>query len=227
MKKIYKILLLFVLLAFLSTYNHKVPSKTIDEKTKFYEIKNIEITNNIRINKKEIEDRLSTIFNKNIFYLKASDIESPLKGINFLKKVQVKKKFPDTVVVKIFETKPIGIIHKNQVTYILDSSSKLIELKSSEEFSQLPNIFGKDAESNFLFLFNNLKKKNFPYKKIKNYYYFQIGRWDLQFKNNQTIKFPVNNIGYAINKSIELLDRKDFVNYNIIDLRIEGKIIVE
>ena len=31
----------------------------------------------------------------------------------------------------------------------------------------------------------------------------------------------------AIKKTIELLDRKDFENYNIIDLRIDGKIIVE
>jgi len=31
----------------------------------------------------------------------------------------------------------------------------------------------------------------------------------------------------AIKKSIELLDRKDFQNYNIIDLRVDGKIIVE
>ena len=31
----------------------------------------------------------------------------------------------------------------------------------------------------------------------------------------------------AIKKSIELLKRKDFQKYNIIDLRVEGKIIVE
>ena len=31
----------------------------------------------------------------------------------------------------------------------------------------------------------------------------------------------------AIKKSIELLKRKDFENYKIIDLRIDGKIIVE
>ena len=31
----------------------------------------------------------------------------------------------------------------------------------------------------------------------------------------------------AIKKSIELLKREDFKNYNIIDLRVDGKIIVE
>ena len=35
------------------------------------------------------------------------------------------------------------------------------------------------------------------------------------------------DIETAIKKSIELLDREDFKNYNIIDLRVDGKIIVE
>ena len=45
--------------------------------------------------------------------------------------------------------------------------------------------------------------------------------------SGRLVKFPHRNIDYAIKKSIELLDRKDFENYNIIDLRIDGKIIVE
>ena len=61
---------------------------------------------------------------------------------------------------------------------------------------------------------------------MKKFYFFQIGRWDLQLANDRIIKLPNNNIKDAIKKSIELLDRKDFENYNIIDLRIDGKIIV-
>ena len=68
---------------------------------------------------------------------------------------------------------------------------------------------------------------NFNANKIKNYYFFQVGRWDLEFRNNQIIKLPYNKIQKAIKKSVELLKRKDFENYKIIDLRVEGKIIVE
>ena len=76
-------------------------------------------------------------------------------------------------------------------------------------------------------VFNQLENKNIPSKESKNFYYFQNGRWDLQLLNNKIIKIPHNNTENAIKKSIELLDRKDFKNYNIIDLRIDGKIIVE
>ena len=62
---------------------------------------------------------------------------------------------------------------------------------------------------------------------MKKFYFFQIERWDLRLVNDRLIKFPHNNTEHAIKKSIELLDRKDFENFNIIDLRIDGKIIVE
>ena len=84
-----------------------------------------------------------------------------------------------------------------------------------------------DISINFIHFFNQLKINNFSQEKKKNFYYFQIGRWDLQLLNNKIIKFPHNNTNDIIKKSIELLDRKDFENYNIIDLRIDGKIIVE
>ena len=49
----------------------------------------------------------------------------------------------------------------------------------------------------------------------------------MQLANNKIIKFPENNSDEAIKKSIEMLEREDFKNYNIIDLRVDGKIIVE
>ena len=75
--------------------------------------------------------------------------------------------------------------------------------------------------------FNHLGNNNFSTKQVKNFYYFPIGRWDLELLNNQVIKFPASKIPEAIQQSVELLARKDFGNYNIIDLRIHGKIVVE
>ena len=79
----------------------------------------------------------------------------------------------------------------------------------------------------FINFYNQLENNNFPNQKIKNFYYFQIGRWDLQLLNDLIIKFPASKIKEAIQQSVELLTRKDFENYNVIDLRIHGKIVVE
>jgi len=227
MKKLYRIALLLIVFIFLSTYNTKNLDLISEKKPTFFEIQNIEIINNFLVEKSEIEEKLSIIYNKNIFLIKGSDIEEPLKEIDFLKKIEVKKKYPNTVIIKIFETKPIAILFKNKIKYIIDNSSNLISFKDDIDFNELPRIFGEGAENNFMYFLNQLKRNNFPNKQIKNFYYFQIGRWDLQLLNNKIIKFPYNNTENAIIKSIELLDHKNFINYNIIDLRIEGKIIVK
>ena len=136
-------------------------------------------------------------------------------------------KYPDKLIIKIFETEPIAILFKNKSKYLLDNLSNLIILEDDENFDYLPNILGKDAEKNFIDFFYRLKKNKFPVEKIESFYYFQINRWDLKFKDSKIIKFPENDTDELIVKSIELLNNEDFKNFNIIDLRVDGKIIAE
>ena len=227
MRKFYRIILFLIILIFLSTFNPKEFDTFSTKDNPLFKIKNIEIKNNFLINKNDIRTKLDNIYKKNIFFIKREDIEEPLSDIDFLEKIEVKRKYPNTIIIKIFETKPVAILFKNKVKYLLDSSSNLIAFEDNFKTNHLPSVFGENAEKNFVNFFNQLKKNNFPNKQIKNFFYFQIGRWDLELDNNKIIKFPDNNIDYAINKSIELLAREDFKNYNIIDLRVDGKIIVE
>ena len=111
--------------------------------------------------------------------------------------------------------------------FILDNSSNLIKFNESISKNDFPRVFGNGAEKDFIIFFKQLEKNIFPIKMINNYYYFQIGRWDIELLNKKIIKFPSNKIESAIKKSVELLKREDFKDYNIIDLRIHGKIIVE
>ena len=227
MKKLYRIVLLIIVFIFLSTYNPSGFNLILQKNNTFLKIQKIEIVNNSLIKDSKIKEKLGKIYNKNIFLIKRKDIEDPLKEINFLEKVEVKKKYPNTIIVKIFETKPVAILYKNKAKYLLDSSSNLILFEDDMNFNQLPTVFGEGAKNHFIYFFSQLENNNFPIENVEKFYFFQIERWDLHLANDRLIKFPHNNIDDAIKKSIELLDRKDFENYNIIDLRIDGKIIVE
>jgi len=144
-----------------------------------------------------------------------------------LEKIEVKKKYPNTIIIKVYETNPVAILFKENSKYLLDSSSNLIPFNENMLYDDLPSIFGEKAEQDFINFFDQLVNNNFPKQRVKNFYYFQIGRWDLELLNNQIIKFPASKIPEAIQQSVKLLARKDFGNYNIIDLRIHGKIVVE
>ena len=227
MKKLYRIIILLVVLTFLTTYNPKEFHIFSEKNNFFFKVQNIEVINNHLVNKNNIIEKLTHIYEKNILFIKSDDIEAFLKSINFLEKIEVKKKYPNTIIIKIYETKPVAILFKKNDKYLLDSSSNLIPFNENIFIGDFPSVFGKEAELEFINFFNQLKNNNFPKKRVKNFYYFQIGRWDLQLLNGQIIKFPANKTTEAIQQSVELLTRKDFKNYNIIDLRVHGKIVVE
>ena len=227
MNKFYKIFLFLIVFISLSTYTPRQFQSTIKNEKSYFDIEHIEVNGNLLIKEGKIINELKNIYEKNIFLVKKKDIEKPLSNINFLEKVEVKKKYPNTIVIKIFETKPIGYLFKNKEKYLIDSLSNLILLNEKNNSFDLPSIFGENSEKYYISFLKRLEKNNFPSKKIKNYYYFKIGRWDIKLENDKIIKFPHNNIDEAITKSVELLKREDFQNHNIIDLRVEGKIIVE
>ena len=124
----------------------------------------------------------------------------------------------------------IGKVFRTKLQKLRKISRKslfLIIFKENMLIDDFQNFFGDGAEHGFINFYNQLENNNFPKQRVKNFYYFQIGRWDLQLLNDQIIKFPVSKIANAIQQSVELLTRKDFGNYNVIDLRIHGSIIVE
>ena len=226
MKKSSKIILLFLVFTLLTTYN---PNQffTLSKNFFFFKVQNIKIVNNNLIKTSSIEEKIAKIYGTNILFLKRNDVESLLNPIDFLEKIEVKKKYPATLIIKIYETKPIAILHNKGTKYFLDSSFKLIHFNNNSNFNTLPNIFGDEAEKYFANFLKKLKNYDFKTERVKNYYYFQIGRWDLQLNNNQIIKLPSNGTSEAIQRIGELLEREDFQKYNIIDLRIDGKIVVE
>ena len=227
MNKFYKIFLLIISLIFLTTYNPNKFEKNLENSNNIFKIKKIIILNNFLIKKEEIILKLRSLYNKNILLIKRKDIEESLENINFLKKVEVKKKYPHTIVIKVFETKPVGILFKDKEEYLLDSLANLIKIENNKDFVGLPVIIGDEAENYIINFLDQLKINKFPINDIKNFSYFKIGRWDIKLADNRIIKFPNNVDNKIIKKTNELLSRKDFENYKIIDLRIDGKIIVE
>ena len=227
MKKFYRVIILLLVFIITNTVNPQNQKKLSKKENIFFSIKEIKIENNYLVKEEIIIKKLHKIYEKNIFFLKKNEIEEPLKQIDFLDKVKVKKIYPNKIIINVLESKPIGVIIKKNKKYIIDTSSKLIIYKEKVLSYPLPLIFGDNAEYDFVNLFYLLEEHNFPLERVKNYYYFQIGRWDLKLSNNQLIRLPADEITSAIKLIIELLNRKDFKNYNIIDLRINGKVITE
>ena len=227
MTKTYKIIILLFTFIFLTTYTSKNLNIKNKEENNFFKIKKIEVANNHRIKESIVFRRLKHIYNKNIIFLTNKDILTNLLDLDYLEKIELKKKYPDTIVIKIYETEPLAILYRGEDKYILDTLSNLIATVGNLEEKKLPKVFGLEAERDFINFFNELSTNKFPKNRIKSYTYFQINRWDLKLINDQIIKFPSEKRKEAIQQSVELLDNENFKKYKVIDLRINGKIVVE
>ena len=110
-KRIIFALILFILLTTV-TFEPKIISSKFD-------VKKIIIENNSLLKEKDIKILLSPIYKKNLIFLKNTDIQKALERNNFIESFNVKKKYPSTLKIKIFEYKPIAILidKKKKILY--------------------------------------------------------------------------------------------------------------
>ena len=106
--KIYFYIISFV---FLSTIANNNALKIL--KSNFL-ISNIEIKTDYSEVEKKILNKTNYLLNKNILLINKTIISNNLNGLNFLEKVEIKKKFPSTITIKASRTDIIGITYKNQ-----------------------------------------------------------------------------------------------------------------
>ena len=217
-----KRLIIGLLLLFLfTTYNIKF-NKTFFSNL---QIKKITIENNKIIKDKEIKEKLSFLYETNFFFLRVKKIEKKLREIQFIESYQIKKIYPNNLIIKITEKKPIAIIQKSKQKKYFTVRGDLIDFRKIKIFEDLPNVFGD--EKSFATFYVNLKNINFPFKEIKTFYLFESKRWDLLTLKNQLIKLPINNYNKSLLNFISLKDQTNFEKYKIFDYRIKDQLILK
>ena len=139
---------------------------------------------------------------------------------------QLKKIFPDKLVIKVFEKKPIAIIiDKNQKKFYLGEKIDLIEYRKILKFENLPIVKG-DHES-FKILFNNLTRINFPIEQINSYHHFKVNRWNIKMNDEKILKLSTNNYIKDLINFINIKDKTNFEKYKIFDYRLNNQLILK
>ena len=74
-----------------------------------FEIKEIKLENNEILEDQELIDIFSFLYGKNIIFLSSYELKKNIDQNSFIEKIEIKKIFPNKLVIKIFEKKPIAI----------------------------------------------------------------------------------------------------------------------
>lgn len=216
-KKIVFGLSLFLLLTTITSQQKIIFSK--------FNLKQIIIENNFLIKDKEIKKLLVPIYNKNLILLKNKDVERALLQNSFIDSFKLKKKYPNTLIIEIYEKKPIAILFYKKNKFYLSRKIDLIEFNNLKNFQNLPYVFGNKEE--FKIFYDNLKKINFPLNQIKKFIYYETNRWDLETNDKKLIKLPSKNYIKSLQNYLEIESKKNFKKYVLFDYRIKDQLILK
>ncbi len=210
----------FVLLILLSTYNLQ---NHYSISSKFY-IKKIIVENNFILKEEDIIQNLLFLYKTNLFFLGEKKLKHQINKMDFVESFKIKKIFPNTIKIEIYEKKPIAILQKKERRYYYTNKDEIVDFKTLENYKNLPVIFGN--EKDFKILYTNLKKTNFPIKTIEKFFLYKSKRWDLLTTNNITIKLPINEYNKSLNNFIKITKNKNLNKYKTFDYRINGQLIL-
>jgi len=217
-KKSKKILVYFFLLLVVGTINNKTFSKI-----KFFQIKNINITGLADIENEILLSNLRYIFLKNILLINKNEISEVIEKNTLVQNYTILKKYPSTLNVRIEKTKFLAKINKKDKIFYIGSNGKLIKNNTKYE---LPFVFGNPDINEFLRLKKIVDNSKLNYKEIKNLYYFQSKRWDIELHNNLIIKLPKKNLGNYLDIAFDILKNDNLNKSRQIDLRVKNQIII-
>ncbi|RPG95160.1 MAG: FtsQ-type POTRA domain-containing protein [Candidatus Pelagibacter sp. TMED286] len=190
-----------------------------------FKLKKIEIENNYFLEEKDIKKSLAEIYNKNLIFINKKDIESALIKNSLIESFLVKKKYPNTLKLKIFEKKPIAILVNKKKKFYLSDKIEIINFNALKNYNDLPYVFGNKKD--FKLLYNNLKKINFPINIIKKYTLYESGRWDIITVNDKIIKLPLKNYNQNLKNYMDIKSKVNFKKYFLFDYRIENQLILK
>jgi cell division protein FtsQ len=213
-RKSKKILIYFFLLLVVGSINN-INLNSL----KFQNINNIIISGLDIKNKLILLKKIENLNLNNIFLINKTDLIDEMESNALIENYYIFKKYPSSLDVNIKKAKFLAKINKNGQILYIGSNGKFIKNNSSNY--QLPFIFGNPEVIEFFNIKEIIDKSKISYSEIKNLYFFQSKRWDLELKNNTIIKLPNDNINLALNLAIEFLDGNKFI-----DARIENQIIL-
>ena len=218
--KIFFYIFLFILL---TSLNNKSFLKKINSLLK---ISNIEIDGLSENDNNQLSKKFKVLLFQNIFLVNHESFKKILNKNNLIQSFNIKKNYPNSILIKIEKTSFLAITNYNNKKYIVASNGKLIKHENIKEIKKdLPYIFGKINYLDFITLKKIIDESEFEYENIQSLYYFPNKRWNMKTKDNFLIKLPDTDILASLNIANKIIKSKNFINENIIDLRIPNYII--
>ena len=196
----------------------------------FFEVKDIRINGTEKTNPDELRQILTPNLN-NLISFDKDHAKSLLEQVGWVKRVNIKKIYPNTLIINIIETDPFAIYYDNQNNYLIDIDGQIIS--SNPDINVYKNLLivrGEEAKTK---LNEIIKEINIYFPDVRNRIneleFIEKRRWNLFLSGNLLVKLPDTEIKESLNNLKKLFEDKQVLESNIIevDLRIKGRAVIK
>lgn len=122
-----------------------------------FPLKNIVITGNKNVGEDEIKSAISSAVDKGILRLSSKEINRRLETLPWIKKIYLRKQFPDTLMIRLEEAVPKALLNLNNGLFLIDGEGRILEEIRSQKTPFLPVITGINPKSNSADIIEALK----------------------------------------------------------------------
>tara|TARA_B100001063_G_scaffold243546_1_gene274451 strand:+ start:925 stop:1599 length:675 start_codon:yes stop_codon:yes gene_type:complete len=214
-----KILLYLFLFLIIGTLNNKNLNNI-----NFGKLNKISVYGMDEENNYKLAESLNVLKFESLFFMNKNTLKGIIGSNNLVENFSVFKNYPSSLNIYIVKTKFLARIKKNNNNFYLGSNGKLIKVNDVKK--DIPFVFGNFEIQDFFNLKKAIDKTSFQYDDIKNLFFFQSGRWDIETTSGVLIKLPRSNIEKALKLSIKVIDDGFQKDISKIDLRQKNQIIL-
>lgn len=157
------------------------------------------------------------------------DAVARLSANPWLKSVNIERRMPDTVFVRVEERIPAARWQLHGKMAVVDVEGSVLTTENMDMYKDLPIIIGQEARHKVVDLFALLRGEPELAREITAATWIANRRWNLTLRNNIVIKLPANDPGLALSAFAQLNDRDKILDRDIItvDLRLPKQVILQ
>ncbi len=195
-----------------------------------YSLSVVNINGLNNINEDEILNLIKPYKGSSIFLIPIKKIANKISQNNWVKSINIKSNYKDTIEINIDESKPIGIYTTGIQNILFSDDLKILENIANNEkrFSALIKFEGKNSIHESIKLIDSFPDDFIQY--VDKAFLINQRRWDLELKNSILLKLPENNIKEALEnyKKIYInFSNEELIEIESIDLRMKKNIILK
>lgn len=221
------LLILFLSISYnVFTNNGKTKIYNLSNLVSHLEVQNVKINGAAHTKGSEVIEIIGLSSNESMWSLDISEVVNRINELPWVKKSDIKKIYPSTLEINIYEHNPIAIWFFDGKKYLVDGESNIIEKLNPADFNNLKVVAGHNALTEIPDIINTLQQFPYFHKKVKSILRVGDRRWTVRLYNGITIHLPETKIAEAIT-DLERLDNEKLLlsrYVDVIDMRLKDRI---